>query len=617
MLHTMSHIKTETATMINGISPNFAKDTQPHEAARIHQSWLRCAGLDKQLLTDISPVSRSSLKYKREANHLLLQNASASLNALGSLAASLNSVVVLTDPSGLIIFELGCNSFQHETHKIALQAGVNWSEQLKGTNAIGTALYDGKAVRIHGSEHFIADNKILSCHAAPIFSATGQILGILDVSGSASNMHSHTLEIVKNMALNIANQILDNTDSNRLEFCLGGANPGSENRAILLLNDDSCITGANETALRLLNTDWNLIGTNYEQWLDGKLSTSYSKLYRYDGQLITGQLKLKQKSIYFTAPINENTDFPVSFNAQQQDLINQSINAINGDLAILLHGETGTGKELFAKQIYQHSKWQKGPFIAINCAALPEQLIESELFGYAPGAFTGAKKDGHKGLLLQANNGILFLDEIGDMPIMLQARLLRVLQERKVQPLGANKYIDLNFGLISATNQNLTSLIEQAKFRSDLYYRLQDMPIELPALRSRPDLLEFIESTYGHMGGRLSTEALSLLANYGWPGNYRELRSILLRLVSQYPQQQILPEMLPDNLKFTDISLVPMSPSANNNKHVHLKQNSSINLQEIEKMAIERAIQEHNGNISLAAKHLGIHRSTLYRKLKG
>ncbi|CAM5206702.1 Putative sigma-54-dependent transcriptional regulator OS=Castellaniella defragrans (strain DSM/ CCUG 39792 / 65Phen) OX=1437824 GN=BN940_08436 PE=4 SV=1 [Castellaniella denitrificans] len=188
--------------------------------------------------------------------------------------------------------------------------------------------------------------------------------------------------------------------------------------------------------------------------------------------------------------------------------------ALDAGLAVLLCGETGTGKEVLSRHIHARSAWRAGPFVAINCAALPEHLVESELFGYEPGAFTGARREGARGLLRQAQGGVLFLDEIGDMPLALQTRLLRVLQEREVQPLGSDKRVPLEFGLVSASHQDLKALVAQGRFRADLYYRLQDMPLHLPPLRERPDLAAFIGDAYRTLGGHLAGDALAALARH-------------------------------------------------------------------------------------------------------
>ncbi len=306
--------------------------------------------------------------------------------------------------------------------------------------------------------------------------------------------------------------------------------------------------------------------------------------------------------------------------------------ALDAGLAVLLCGETGTGKEVLSRHIHVRSAWRAGPFVAINCAALPEHLVESELFGYEPGAFTGARREGARGLLRQAQGGVLFLDEIGDMPLALQTRLLRVLQEREVQPLGSDKRVPLAFGLVSASHQDLKALVAQGRFRADLYYRLQDMPLHLPPLRKRPDLAVFIDDAYRALGGYLSGDALAALARHDWPGNYRELFSVLRRLRCQHPgtaarrgQQSARGHTVPAarNAAAARPAGHPWRPRTPWRRPGGTRQtalsraraDAGTGLRALERQAIEQALQACQGNVSHAARRLGIHRSTLYRKL--
>ena len=620
-----------------------APDARAQAATRIHQSWARCADLDPALLADPNPLPRADLDMRREAHRQLLRLAEPSLGALSALAGSMHSVVLLADASGLILHERGSHSFQDKARRVALQPGVNWAEPLRGTNAIGTALHDGRAVRIHGPEHFLACNSILSCHAAPIFSATGEILGILDLSGPADDMRDYVLALVQRMARGISDQILGDSPLRRLDFRLGRG-PEDDTHALLLLDDDARIAGANEAALQALDADWSrLIGTPCAQWIAGPLHARDTPLHRHDGHPLTGRLippphapARPAPAAPHPAPASRPNPRPAARALPEPDvvsapLLDQAVRALDSGLAVLLCGETGTGKEVLSRHIHARSAWSAGPFIAINCAALPEHLVESELFGYEPGAFTGARREGARGLLRQAQGGVLFLDEIGDMPLALQTRLLRVLQEREVQPLGSDKRIPLEFGLVSASHQDLKALVAQGRFRADLYYRLQDMPLHLPPLRDRSDLAAFIEEAYQTLGGSLSGDALALLARHGWPGNYRELFSVLRRLRCQHPgPAPVMADGLP-----ADVGGGPLAgavspafaPSNGSPGHDPIasaatalqkdeEPEAGTDLRALERRAIEQTLRACQGNISRAARHLGIHRSTLYRKLQ-
>lgn len=600
-------------------------------ASIIECSWERCAGLDPTALRDPNPMRPADLNARRESQHTLLTHAQPGIAALGALAGAARSLVLLADASGLILHESGAKEFLTKARRVALQPGVSWAESSRGTNAIGTALFNGKAVRVHGAEHFLSCNRILSCHAAPVLSGTGGILGVLDLSGPADEMQGYALGLVQMYANQIGNRILCDTPLRRLIFQADGAQPDTVRQGILLIDDMQRIAGANEAALQLLETDWQLIGTPVSQWLDGALTLggAMGRLHRNDGSPLVGTLHApspitvgtRSRSIATRSDTLPQPPGQPKLDAAMQTLIAPAVRAIDTGLAVLLQGETGTGKEVLARHIHAQSRWHVGGFIPINCGALPESLVESELFGYAGGAFTGARREGARGLLQQAHKGVVFLDEIGDMPLALQTRLLRVLQEREVQPLGSEKRIPLEFGLISASHRDLKAMVACGTFRADLYYRLQDMHISLPALRMREDLSEFLQACFAQAGGaHLDEAALRLLSLYAWPGNYREMHSILRRLCCLHPDESVIEAwMLPAEVQTRSLA---------DDTGIHHRDSSGARtplipavapdagLRELEQAAIDRAMATHQGNISLAAQHLGIHRSTLYRRLK-
>lgn len=598
-------------------------------ASIIERSWQRCADLDPVALRDPNPMRLADLNIRREAQHTLLTHAQPGIAALGALAGAARSLVLLADASGLILHESGSKEFLDKARRVALQPGVNWAESSRGTNAIGTALFDGKAVGVHGAEHFLSCNRILSCHAAPVFSGTGEILGVLDLSGPADDIQGYALGLVQMYASQISNRILCDSPLRRLIFQSGSTQ--SSHQGILLIDESQCIAGANEAALQLLEADWQLIGTSVDEWLEGALvlSNEPGHLRRHDGSLLAGTLHMSHPISVRAGPLTIGHETRIQapgqprLDATMQALITPAVRAIDSGLAVLLQGETGTGKEVLARHIHAQSRWHAGSFIPINCGALPESLVESELFGYAGGAFTGARREGSRGLLQQAHQGIVFLDEIGDMPLALQTRLLRVLQEREIQPLGSEKRIPIEFGLISASHRDLKAMVTSGTFRADLYYRLQDMHVPLPALRARPDLPEFLHTQFSQLSNaRLDKDALALLSHYAWPGNYREMHSILRRLNCQFPDEALIQTwMLPAEVQ---TQAAPLSPEkASDAKHAskisaqeHSAAAPDMGLRALERSAIKCAMTAHQGNVSLAAQHLGIHRSTLYRRLK-
>ncbi|MBZ2174130.1 sigma 54-interacting transcriptional regulator [Schnuerera sp. xch1] len=291
---------------------------------------------------------------------------------------------------------------------------------------------------------------------------------------------------------------------------------------------------------------------------------------------------------------------------------------------VLIEGETGTGKEIIAQSIHKHSNRSNKPFVAVNCAALPENLLESELFGYAPGAFTGADRKGKRGLFEQAHTGTIFLDEISEMNQLLQGRLLRVLQEKQVMRVGDNKLIPIDVRVIAATNKNLHTLVSSGKFRDDLYYRLNVLRMKLVPLRNRrediPYLLNYFIKIYCDKLGKntmtFSSEATEYLSKYSWPGNVRELRNFCERLTVMTTKTKILLEDITNQVLNIEVNHNKRDKPidifrANNNLFEH-----TLNLDNMEKVNIKLALRDSNGSIMNAAKELGISRTTLWRKMK-
>lgn len=297
-------------------------------------------------------------------------------------------------------------------------------------------------------------------------------------------------------------------------------------------------------------------------------------------------------------------------------VIDKVSKVIGHDIPILITGETGTGKELLARAIHNDSPRSNRPFVAVNCASIPETLIESELFGYEDGAFTGARKKGSIGKIQQANGGSLFLDEIGDMPMNLQARLLRVLQERIVTPLGSTKSIPVNVTLICATNRNLREMIAANTFREDLYYRLNGLVVRLPPLRERTDLEVVVNKLLlSDTNGRqhtISPELMQLFKRHKWPGNFRQIANLLrTAMVMAGNEREIRQEHMPEDF-LEDISAMAASDAVANASQIIAAHGTLV---DVEISLIRKALAEHGGNVSAAARALGISRNTIYRKM--
>jgi transcriptional regulator of acetoin/glycerol metabolism len=313
------------------------------------------------------------------------------------------------------------------------------------------------------------------------------------------------------------------------------------------------------------------------------------------------------------------------------------------EIPILIYGETGTGKEVMARAIHASRDGDRRPFIAVNCASIPETLIESELFGYSPGAFTGALREGQKGMIYQADKGTLFLDEIGDMPIQLQSRLLRVLEEREIQPLGGEKSVKVDIALLSATHRDLTELVAAGRFRSDLYYRLQGLVLSLPPLRERSDkrslirhMIELESQRHTVMGGgdvekpqfTIDEHALQLLEKYDWPGNIRQLRNVIRVALAVCSRSTITVDVLPQEIRSKGASLngASLVEIASRSKTDQLKEHGTTRYDELhsglnavekaERTALMKELEKYHWNIASVARSLNLSRPTLYRKMK-
>jgi len=613
----------------NGSFPDGAIDE------RLARSWRRslAAGLSPTgRLPGTDNLSGSELQRSLARNHELLSHSRPVMEYLFEQVRHSHSMVILADRRGVLMHTLGDTDFLGKAERVALMSGASWHEQQRGTNAIGTALAEASGVEIHGSEHYLERNGFLTCAAAPIVSASGELLGVLDISGDQRSRHPHTLGLVNTAAMMIENRLVTAACQRHIRLHLH-PHPegiGSVAEGIVALSDDGWIVGANRQGLALLGLAAVDIGaTPLSRVLDARLEQILPVfrrrpqqailLRRHDGSVLYGMLHAERSLTAQAQRLDEKPAVDALGKLDTGDLrwraaADKARRIVGKPIPLLLHGESGVGKELFARAVHDASPQKNGPFVAINCAALPENLIEAELFGYSPGAFTGARKEGSPGRLREAEGGTLFLDEIGDMPLAMQTRLLRVLQERQVTPLGGGQPVKVDFALICATHCNLRKTSEQGKFRSDLYYRLNGLTLNLPALRERSDFAALTEKLLLDLtddaGLHLAPELLARLAAYAWPGNLRQLASVLRTAVAMLDpgENRIDWPHLPDDL----IDELQQTPGQTATAAIH----ASGNLAEISRSAIQHALEASRGNLSAAARQLGISRQTLYRKLK-
>jgi transcriptional regulator of acetoin/glycerol metabolism len=550
----------------------------------IKQSHERCAalGLTRIERPDYEPLMRSDLNDARERNRKLFAHAAPVMELLLEQIAGTQSMIVLCDAHGTILHSVGDEEFLTRAGKVALSPGVNWAEHSKGTNAIGTALFAERPTLVHADEHFMHANQFLTCSAAPIFDPRGNMLGVLDVSADQRTYHQHTMGLVRMSARMIENHWLNDHCANRLRLHFHSRPEfiGTLLEGIVVVGADGKLLGANRSALDQLGisgvalrnqTLSTLFGTTIAAVVDHFRSPLAlpMKLMLPDGRQFLANARMDWASLAFAAvpagapaleipaapataqgpapqaPVLADTTVPVpapgalptglsylqTGDPQIEVVVQKARRIINRDIPLLILGETGTGKELLAHAVHQESNRAKQPFVAVNCASIPESLIEAELFGYEEGAFTGARRKGATGRIVQANGGTLFLDEIGDMPLPLQARLLRVLQERCVTPLGSGKSIAVDIAVIGATHRNLREMIQRGEFREDLYYRLNGLVLRLPPLRERSDLplvaQRILANECPQGAPRISAEVMALFQRCDWPGNIRQLANVL------------------------------------------------------------------------------------------
>ncbi len=584
---------------------------------------------------NFSPLARTDLSLLIEQNRMLHSHALPVMETLYEQIINTHNMVILTDVNGIIVHTLGDADFLEKADRVALAPGVTWSEQSKGTNAIGTALAEQAPTLVHADQHYLSANHFLTCSAAPIFDPQGLVIGVLDVSGDQRSFHKHTMALVRMSAQMIENQLFATVfqDAVTLHFHARPEFIGTLMEGIVSFSPSGRFLAANRSGLFQLGLPHAALQSHTFQSLFGVPVSTLFDHYRasmpgllnlclHSGVRVWGRAEIRiansvaqQANAVARVPVAlpiaarlSSLRYLNTGDAQVAGVIDKLGKVLGRDIPILITGETGTGKELLALAIHQDAPRSKGPFVAVNCASIPESLIESELFGYEDGAFTGARKKGCVGKIVQADGGTLFLDEIGDMPLNLQARLLRVLQERCVTPLGSTRQVSVTFDLVCATNRNLRELIAKGAFREDLYYRLNGLVVKLPPVRERSDLAVVIDKILasGSDGAPCSVapEVMTLFMRHNWPGNFRQLNNLLRTAVVMVDADRVIRRChLPDDF-LDEAGAAPVPPAP-----------SGARLDALELCAIVDCLAEHKGNVSAAAKALGVSRNTIYRKL--
>jgi transcriptional regulator of acetoin/glycerol metabolism len=592
----------------------------------ITRSWRRC--LDQYQLDPASRRATNVVEHPRLQDHRaplehIISVAHWQMTNLHQQLGCDGHVVLLTDARGVAIDSVFNDSERVEFQRSGLWLGSVWSEDCEGTNGVGTCLVERQHVTIRRDQHFRGKHAGLTCSASPIFDAGGELLAVLNLS----SVHEE-----QSLQQRFKSMALTNLTANLIESCYFlGHDPqryllrfhpeagfvGLLGEGLLSFDESACICSVNHAALDLLGLSRDqVVGQSLTMLLETPLDQVMSQassqpsvcwpMRLVDGRQFYGQLREPLRQVPLVAPaIPKINDVHVCLeDPRLQRGFARALRVLERDVPVFLQGETGTGKEAFAAALHRASSRVSKPFVAINCAAIPETLIESELFGYRGGSFTGARKDGMIGKLEQANGGILFLDEIADMPLALQTRLLRVLEERQVMPLGGETARPLDIRLISASHQDLHTCVAEGRFREDLFYRIAGFAVQLPPLRERSDkgrLLDLLLREEA-AGARVRLEAgvRERLLAQPWPGNVRQLRTCLRTLVALALEGRVTLDDLAE--------LLPAVPAT-----VALAENP---LGVSERQTLLTLIEAEHWHIAHVAARLGISRNTLYRKLR-
>lgn len=648
----------------------------PSVRSLITESWRRCTrrGLDP-LTQQLVYVTDEELERRCRSAAEFLTAARPLMEDLYWAIKGSGFVISLSDSEGCTLELTGDEDALGNSREGGLRPGALLSEAEAGTTAIGLALVTGAAHQVCGAEHFSLTLKEWTCSAAPVKDPDGPVVGVIALSGRVSQAHTHTLGMVIAAASSVEARLIQAALDRQMiarrrlaELALSAVEHG-----VITLDDEGRIYYMNGVAARLLQVDpamwWKRpiaallpVGPEFLA-ATSKQTECVERAPRLGLEFLARPVSDDEGhwlgSVVGVVPVTTSKEVgdPVTYSFRDivgsspaiVQAINRARTAARSNSPVLLLGESGTGKEIFAQAIHNASSRTGGPFVAINCAALPRDLLASELFGYVEGAFTGASKKGNPGKFEQADGGTIFLDEIGEMPADMQAVLLRVLQDKKVTRVGGQRSVAVDVRIIAATNRNLTLEVANSHFRTDLFYRLNVLPIQLPALRERsqdiPVLVSyFIKETADTL--RISPPlvrpaAMEILKAYYWPGNIRELRNVIDQILHFVTDPILEVEDLPDHIKSggrqstgnvvnfraAKSGFVPITTELSGQPRVSDEYFEGAGrpglagkqggLREQEQQAIRAALESCAGNVTRAAKMLGIGRTTLYRKIRG
>lgn len=624
----------------------FVSEGQVHPKVRreIADSWIRCRKYGVDPYNGKGNVKHPNIDELINKNSELISVARPVIESIYSMVRGSGFALFLADKDGYIIDVIGDKDIMERVEELNFLKGELWSEKVVGTNAIGTALYLNKPVQTIGAEHYGANQHSWTCSAAPIYDEDDNLIGCINMSGNYYNAHSHTLGIVTAAAQSIQKQM-----KLAISYKLLNVTFESISEGMIVMNEHMKIKRINGRALKILNISLeDAMNMDVNQVLSGidfhklikegnkflhNLEWDFSinndiikcvinifplnKNEKNSGMVITfTEVEVVHKLVNKFAGYKAQYEFKdiITNNLEMKNMISFAKKAAKSDCNILIQGESGTGKELISQSIHNYSNRARGPFVAVNCASIPSELVESELFGYEKGAFTGASKEGHPGKFELADGGTIFLDEIGELPLDIQSKLLRVLDNGKIVRVGGTYEKQLDVRVIGATNRILKNEISKQNFREDLYYRLSVMEIKTIPLRKRKediDLLvnEFIQKLNIKNRNKIISVKQSYideLKKYDWGGNIRELKNVVER--DYYLSEDEITNVNCLYYNNIDRNINKMESS--------IEEIKIVSLDKLEEKAIRDAIKKCNGNLQLTAKLLDIGRATLYRKIK-
>ncbi|WP_341315436.1 sigma-54-dependent Fis family transcriptional regulator [Paraburkholderia sp. IMGN_8] len=617
----------------------------------VDDSWRRCldASVDPGTTSAPPPLEEGRLFDLRIKNDRLMHASVPLIQQTREFLSQTGTILLLADPDGMILELAGDTRIVEPAGEVRLIPGCNWTELSCGTNAIGTALALQQPVQIHGSEHFCAGIKQWTCSATVVRDPLdGRVLGVLDVSGLAQTYSQHGLAFIVSMAGRIESRLAKFAMERRLrlmERCMAYCSGRVD--GVVVVDECGRLVKANPqapAAFARLGLSGALDGAfpipDIARIADGAMSPqlpTWLRVARIERvkedadtlgfMLIAPAASRRAVVLPDAMSAADATPAPafsriVGTSPALRAAVQKAQQLAKATVPVLLLGETGVGKELFAQGIHQASARADGPFVALNCGGLSRDLLTSELFGYAEGAFTGARKSGMTGKIEAANHGTLFLDEIGEMPLDIQPHLLRVLEEGEIYRLGENTPRKVNFRLIAATHRDLRADVADGKFRMDLYYRLAVTNISIPPLRERkadlPDMIahwvRVARERYNVAHAVFDDVAYECLLNYAWPGNVRELRNAIEGAVLMAQDGTITVDHLPPEIGASAVPAGAQDTAPAAQSALALQKVRSLEMAEAESIRV--AIQQSRGNLTQVAAQLGIAKSTLYQKIR-